>query len=105
MKSLKFVLSFIVLAAVAAAPLVRAEDMAAPAAPAASTAPAVPAASDAAKLTPEQQAKVTALLQEQHKALKAVKKDTTLKPAEKKAKVKAIQADYKAQIDAVTGGK
>ena len=96
MKSLKFVLSLSALAAVAAAPLVHAEDMPAPAA---STAP------DAAKLTPEQQAKIAALMKEQVTALKALKADKKIKEADKKDKAKAIKADFKAQIDAVKAGK
>lgn len=90
MKSFKLLLTCIVLASVAAAPVVRAD-----------TTP--PAAS--AKLTPEQEAKIAALHKEERKAVKAVRDDAKLKESEKKDKIKAIHADYKAQIDAVKAGK
>jgi|GEM_PF-3202870 len=93
MKSFKLLLSFIVLAAVAAAPVVRAED-----APAASSSAEV-------KLTPAQETKIAALHKEEAKALKALKADTKIKDADKKTKAKAIRDDYKTQIDAVKAGK
>ncbi len=92
MKSFKLLLSFIVLAAVAAAPVVRAED-----APAASSAEV--------KLTPAQETKIAALHKEEAKALKALKADTKIKDSDKKTKAKAIKDDYKTQIDAVKAGK
>lgn len=93
MKSLKVLVPVIVLAAVAAAPVMRAD-----------TTPA-PASSAEVKLTPEQQTKITALHKEQSEAIKAVNKDKKMKEADKKKKIKEIKADFKAQIDAVkTGG-
>jgi len=93
MKSFKVLVPLIVLAAVAAAPVVRAED-----------APA-PASSAQVQLTPAQEAKIAALHKEEAKALKALKADTKIKDADKKAKAKAIREDFKTQIEAVKAGK
>jgi len=94
MKSFKCLLPCIVLAAVAASPVIRAESTPAPASSAAET-----------KLTPEQLTKISDLRKEEHKALKALQADKKIKPADKKKKAKEIKADYKAQIDAVKAGK
>ena len=92
MKSLKVLLSMIVLAAVAAAPLARAEG----------TTP--PAASEG-KLTEAQQSKIAELRKAEHKAIQDVKEDKKMKDADKPAKIKSIKEDYKAQIAAVKAGK
>lgn len=93
MKSFKVLLSVIVLAAVAAAPLARAVD-----------AP-TPSASSEVKLTEAQKAKIAELHKEEHKALEALKEDKKIKEADKPAKLKAIKEDYKAKIAAVKAGK
>ncbi len=93
MKSFKLLLSIIALVAFAAAPVVRAEGT------------STTATAGDAKLTPEQQAKIAALVKEEHKALKELKADTKTKDADKKAKEKALRADYKTQIEAVKAGK
>jgi hypothetical protein len=93
MKSFKLLLSLIALVAFAAAPVIRAEGT------------ATTATAGDSKLTSEQQAKIAALVKEEHKALKELKADTKIKDADKKAKAKAIREDYKAQIEAVKAGK
>ena len=93
MKSLKVLLSMIVLAAVAAAPLARAEG----------TTP--PASSTEGKLTEAQQTKIAELRKAEHKAIQDVKEDKKMKDADKPAKIKSIKEDYKAQIAAVKAGK
>ncbi|MFA6959644.1 MAG: hypothetical protein WC205_02715 [Opitutaceae bacterium] len=93
MKPFKVLMPLIVLAAVVAAPAIRAEDTPAP------------AASTAAKLTPAQEAKIAELRKEEHKAINAIKEDKKIKDADKPAKIKAVKEDYKAQIAAVKSGK
>ena len=93
MKSFKLLFSIFALLAVAAAPVVRAEGTS-----------ATVTAGDA-KLTPEQQAKIAALIKEEHKAIKELKADIKTKDADKKAKEKALRAECKAQVEAVKAGK
>lgn len=93
MKPFKVLLSVVVLAAVAAAPLARAVDS------------PPPAASAEAKLTEAQKAKIAELRKAEHKAIEAVKEDKKIKEADKPTKIKAIKDDYKAQIAAVKAGK
>jgi hypothetical protein len=90
MKPFKVLLSVIVLAAVAAAPLARAVDS------------TPPAASAEVKLTEAQKAKIAELRKAEHKAIEALKED---KKTDKPAKLKAIKEDFKAQIAAVKAGK
>ena len=93
MKSFKVLVPLIVLAAVAAAPVVRAEDTPAP------------ASSASATLTPDQETKIAALHKAEHEAIQAVNKDKKMKDADKKKKIKEIKADFKGQVDAVKTGK
>ncbi len=86
MKSFKLLLSFIVLAAVAAAPLLRADS------------------SSPAQLTPAQTAKISALHKEESKELKELRADSKTKEADKKAKAKSIKEDFDAKIAAVKAG-
>ena len=91
MKSFKVLLPLVLLVAVAAAPVIRADD--------------APASSAAVQLTPAQEAKIAELRKEEAKALKTLKADPKIKDADKKTKAKAIKEDYKTQIDAVKAGK
>jgi len=55
----------------------------------------------ALQLTPDQQAKIDPILQQRAQQIQALRADTTLKPADRRAKAMAIVQDSSKQIDAV----
>jgi len=105
MKSSKLLLSVLALVAFAAAPVIRAEDT--PAAPAAGDHKAGPRGerlkelAEKLALTDDQKAKIKPIIEDEAKALKALKEDTTIEKKDKRAKLMEIRKSHSEQILAI----
>ncbi len=107
MKSFKLLLSVFALAAVAASPVLRADD--APPTPPPGTPPAHKGAhgdrlkelSEKLALTDDQKAKIKPILMDEMQAMKALRDDTTLEKKDKHAKMMDIHKSHAEQILAI----
>ena len=106
MKSLKLLLSVLALAAVASAPVLRAED--APPAPGTDAPAHKPPHGDRLKelaeklaLTDDQKAKIAPVLKDEAQALKDLRDDTSIEKKDKRAKMMDIRKSHADQILAI----